>query len=248
MKESPPSRELRVRSEGLSLLARYWPSAEASPAGSFLILPGLWGDFRRPAYLRLCESLQTHGAVLAANMRGHPGSGGLFQFGRAEVRDCAPLFAFLESEGRLPVTAIGFSMGGWVLARFLAETPSARNQVRRLVLCGVPSRLPWVLPRPWKKGLWIQLRYGGKGAVRANPLSLWPPQDLVPVVTQLDGIPVSLLHGRNDWMVHHRHTERLLQALPSSSTRVRVVEAAEGLHVEMVALFHLREVLEAIGP
>lgn len=240
------SKDLQIRTGSVHCAARFWPAEAGADARGFLVLPGLWGDFHRPAYIRLCEALQPHGSVLAANLRGHPGSGGWFDFGKEQWRDCEAFYDAFATEGVASVTAVGFSMGGWLLARFLSESPEARAHTRRLVLCGVPSRLPWVMPRPWRRGLWTQLRYGGRGLVRANLSALLPPQDLTPSLGRLAGLPVTILHSEGDWMVHHGHAERNRLALATPPSRYELLPEAKGLHVEMLALFHLQEVVDFI--
>ncbi|MEJ2422371.1 MAG: alpha/beta fold hydrolase [Acidobacteriota bacterium] len=216
-----------------------------SPQRAFILLPGFWGDFRRPAYQTGCETLSRHGTVLAANLRGHGGSEGVFTFGKRELSAPKPLYAFLRETGAKTVTAAGFSMGGWIIASYLAEAGGDALMTEHLVLCGTPSRLPWLFPRPWKPGFALQLLKGGRGVVRVNPLHLWPPRRLDPALARLSNIPTTVVHATGDWMVHHRHGERIFKALEGARRFVKIRDR-RGLHVEMLCLYHPETVVHAI--
>ena len=216
----------------------------AEPRRGFLVVPGFWGDWRRPGYAGLMKALSEHGTVLAANLRGHGGCSGWFSFGRNEPGDMGPLYDHLLDQGVRRITSLGFSLGGWALAEHLSASADHRSITGHLLLAGVPSRMPWVLPRPWIPGLWTQLRKGGRGWVRPDPLSLLPGRDLRPAVEKLGDLPVTVLHCERDWMVHHRHGERLYGRVRGPKRWVLIPDR-RGLHVEMVCLCHGDKVLEA---
>ncbi len=232
--------------DGTKLLCGLQKSSDPTHARrGFLLVPGFWGDWRRSGYLGVIEDLGQYGTVLASNLRGHPGSSGWFTFGKKETSDMGALIGHMKELGIEEITACGFSMGGWVLAAHLAEAPEDRSVIRHLVLAGVPSRLPWIMPRFWRKGLWVQLRHGGRGMIRANPLSLFPPRDLSPALERLDGIPITVLHGEKDWMVDDAHGRALYDSLKGPRQWIFLPDR-RGLHVEMLAYFHKDVLLEAI--
>lgn len=229
--------------DGERLLCGFFPGPLDSRRG-FLLIPGFWGDWRREAYRSLAASLSEHGAVLAANMRGHAGSSGWFGFGSREHLDAAALFAEARRRGLEELTAVGFSLGGWALVRHLASGSEERSRIRHLVLVSTPAHLPLV-PRPWKRGLFVQLAAGGKGLVRPALRGLWPPRDLVASLARLGDLPVSLVYGRDDWMVHERHGEALRAAVPGPC-RWTLLTDGRSLHAEMLALFQREALLDAI--
>lgn len=240
-----------VEAGGCRLEAGIWRCPAPRTQGGMLLVPGFWGDFKRPAFTGICESLAQLGPAAAVNLRGHGRSSGIFTFGDREAGDMAYVFKAMEERGMLPLRVIGFSMGGWVLARFLAARPEWREKTAHLVLAGVPSRLPWVLPKPWLPGLWVQLLRGGKGIVRPNLVSMMKARDLLADAGSLAGLPVTVLHGRGDWMVHHAHGERLYGALRGPRKMI-LADNPLKLHVEMLAFYRpelfARAVLEAPGP
>jgi hypothetical protein len=242
--------ELHLKTkDGARLLAGFVPGPPGIRRG-FLLIPGFWGDWRRKAYMQIAKSLSKHGAVLAANMRGHPGSSGWFSFGKREHLDAATLVAEARRRGLGELTAVGFSLGGWAFARHLSSQGEDRAQTRHLVLVSTPAFLP-LRPRPWKRGLFVQLRAGGKGWMRPDLRGLWPPRSLADSLAQLGDLPVSFIYAQDDWMVPPKHGETLRAAAAGPSRWVFIADA-RGLHAEMVALFHaetlLRAILDPPGP
>lgn len=229
--------------DGESLLCGIFPGPEDRER-AFLLIPGFWGDWRREAYRCLARDLSARGTVLVSNMRGHPGSSGRFAFGSREDMDAAALYSEARRRGFGEVTAVGFSLGGWALARHLASRGDDRARTLHLVLVSTPARLP-LLPRPWKRGLLLQLARGGKGWVRPSPQGLWPPRDLTGSVVGLGALPVSLVYARGDWMVHEGHGEGLRAAV-AGPCRWVLIEDARGLHAEMLSLFHREKLLDSI--
>ena len=230
---------------GRLLCGRSRGPADGGGGGCFIILPGFWGDWRREAFAALAAELDRHGTVFAANMSGHPGSSGAFTFGIREAGDVAALYTEVRKRFSGKVTALGFSLGGWSLARHLASCEDDRKATVHLVMACVPSKLPWLAPRPWKKGLLIQLERGGKGLVAPAPLSLLRPRELGREVAALGDLPTSFIHCSDDWLVHHSHSESLY-ASAEDPKRLIVIDDPRGLHAEMLALFHLRELISAV--
>ncbi len=245
-RQDDPIQRVIVRTPAGPSECGFWAPAPGAPPGGCLLLPGFWGDWDRRAYLALALVLSRRGAVLAANLRGHRGSPGLFTFGRKEPGDVESLYEELARRSPGPVTALGFSMGGWTLAARLAADPALRHATRRLVLASVPYRLPWVLPRPWRPGLALQLLLGGRGLVRPSPLGLWPPRDLLSCCAALDGLETVIVHATHDFMVHHRHALKLYGALPRGKRCLVLVQDWRGPHAEMLALLHRETVANAV--
>ena len=78
--------------------------------------------------------------------------------------------------------------------------------------------------------------------VRPNPGALWPTRELARRLVLLEELPVTVIHGQDDWLVHHRHGEALFDALVGPK-RWLLIEDRRGFHAEMLAHFY-REVLE----
>jgi pimeloyl-ACP methyl ester carboxylesterase len=239
---SPESSSIRT-ADGVHLSTGYWPGPHEG-RGGFILIPGFWGDWRRLAYRNLASELSRHGSVIAANMRGHSGSTGWFAFGAREERDASALFREARRRGFREITAVGFSLGGWALARHLAAAQGDRSLTRHLVLVCTPARVP-LTPRPWKRGLFVQLRHGGRGWVRPDLRHLWSPRHLGASMAELGDLPVSLVYAEDDWMVPPEHGRELLRAARGPRAW-KVVSDPRSLHAEMLALFQQGELIRAI--
>ena len=234
---------LRLDTEdGERLLCGLFPGPEGCARG-FLLVPGFWGDWRREAYRELARLLSSHGTVLACNMRGHPGSTGWFTFGFREHLDAAALYAEACRRGFGEITAVGFSLGGWALVRHLFAHAPDRERTRHLVLVSTPARLP-LMPRPWRRGLWTQLRHGGRGWVLPHLTSLMAARRLEESLAGLGDLPVTFVYGRRDWMVGPRHGESLREAARGPA-RWLLMDEPRGLHAEMLALYYRDELVDA---
>lgn len=211
---------------------------------NFLVLPGFWGDFKRVAYINLIDKLIKSGTVLSVNLRGHGKSNGLFTFGRREGYDMKFIFDYLQENGMTPVTVLGFSMGGWITAEFLSDNGNISKYVSHLVMICTPFCLPWIMPLFYRKGLFYQLKFGGKGLVRTTFIDALIPKSLEDSLKRLDGLGVSVIQGGSDWLVQPFHGKLIYKNL---SVPKRYIEISDrnGLHAEMLLHFHTDEILNA---
>ena len=115
-----PTSALSLRTEdGVSiqgtLLGDHGP---ASPA--VVLAHGLMGWHRKPRFAQFAERLSEWFAVYAFDHRGHGASGGVSDFGGAEVVDVEEVVRLARANGHRQVVSVGTSMGGIAVVRHAA--------------------------------------------------------------------------------------------------------------------------------
>lgn len=100
-----------VTADGTTLAGTYLPGPATSPT-AVLLLHGFAANRRKPAYARLADGLSAAVPVLALDLRGHGGSGGICTLGDHEVADVEAGLAWLRALGHRHVVTLGLSMGG----------------------------------------------------------------------------------------------------------------------------------------
>jgi pimeloyl-ACP methyl ester carboxylesterase len=181
---------------------------------SVLVVPGFWRTRRDPVMVGIAERMRRAGlSVCTLDNRGHGESGGTFGFNTAESDDLVTVIESLQREGLVPgaVCLVGFSAGGAIALSTAARRP---DLVRGLVLVSPVSDFKRVFPRPnpFRLDRHLSLR----SALR--PPRFWWYEtrrrhalDDAGLVTA----PVCLIHARNDWLVHHSHSEAIASRLRS---------------------------------
>ena len=131
-------RTIRTR-DGMALVRRDWPSADAR--GTIVIVHGLGEHIGRYAHVaaRLNAS---RWSVVGYDQRGHgasPGERGRIAAGDDLLADLAAVIDAVRAEARGPLVLLGHSLGGLVVARFVAGAlesprPAWQRDVDALVL------------------------------------------------------------------------------------------------------------------
>ena len=184
--------------------------------GAFVLAHGFTHGIAKPATRAAIAAFSQHGAVVAADFRGHGRSGGRSSVGRDEVLDLDAVVRWTRGAGYASVTVVGFSMGGAVAVRHAAlgaDRPDAVVAVsapsRWYVRESVPMRrLHWLLEHP------LAVQLGAALGVRLGE----PWQDLPssPVeAAALITVPLLLVHGTEDEYFGPPHAIALQDASPS---------------------------------
>jgi pimeloyl-ACP methyl ester carboxylesterase len=173
----------------------------AGPAhtGAFVLAHGFTHGNGKPATRAAIAAFAQHGAVVAADFRGHGRSGGRSSVGRDEVLDLDAVVRWTRAAGYPSVTVVGFSMGAAVAVRHAAlgaDRPDAVVAVsapsRWYVRESVPMRrLHWLLEHP------LAVQMGAALGVRLGE----PWQDLPPSPVEAAAqvtVPMLLVHGTED--------------------------------------------------
>ena len=127
-----------------------------SDAAAFVLAHGFTHGIAKPATRAAIGAFAQHGAVVAADFRGHGMSSGRSSVGRDEVLDLDAVVRWTRQQGYRPVTVVGFSMGGAVALRHAAlgdhrpdVVVSVSAPSRWYVRESVPMRrLHWLLEHP----------------------------------------------------------------------------------------------------
>ena len=218
---------VRLRTaDGVVLAADYYddvseiPSRPFSgPSGgpSYLLGHGFTGSSRRPQVVRIVESLRASGgSVLALNFRGHGASGGRSTIGVDEIADVEAGVGWLRARRpRLPVVAVGFSMGASIVIRYagLGGTPDA------VVAVSGPGRWYERGTEPMRRvHLGVETRLGRLVLHRVYRTRIGRGWDVLPVspveVAAAVEAPMLVVHGDADPYFGLEHARMLAAAAP----------------------------------
>ncbi len=175
-----------------------------------LVVPGFWRVRRWPALRALAARIA--GADVAAavmDLRGHGESGGTFGFNLHEWRDVAAVARDLVARGGFSrVDLVGFSLGASV-----AVTAAARaTDLPWGALLLVSPVADFSLIRPHVNPFTMRRHLSLSQAFR-RPRFDWgfAFREKIRAVEEIGklSIPVTIVHVRRDWLVHHRHAETL---------------------------------------
>jgi pimeloyl-ACP methyl ester carboxylesterase len=173
--------------------------AGPTDAGAFVLAHGFTHGIAKPATRAAIIAFARHGAVVAADFRGHGRSGGRSSVGRDEVLDLDAVVRWTRAAGYPTVTVVGFSMGAAVAVRQAAlgtDPPDAAVAVsapsRWYVRESVPMRrLHWLLEHP------LAVPMGAALGVRlGEPWKDLPPSPVE--AAERITAPLLLVHGTED--------------------------------------------------
>lgn len=181
---------------------------------SVVVIPGFWRARADPVMRRISARLNDAGlTVVTLDNRGHGDSGGTYGFNTFESDDVIRTLQTAAEMGLIstPAFLLGFSAGGAIA---LSTAAQGSELVRGLVLVSSVGDFKRVFPRPNPFRLHHQL------SMRA---SLRPPRFWWHEASRRHALedarrveaPVLMIHARNDWLVHHSHSERIAERLPT---------------------------------
>ena len=210
-----PAATFVVRTEdGVSIHGtRLGDHGAASPA--VVLAHGLMGWHRKPRFAHLAEQLSEWFAVYAFDHRGHGASGGVSDFGGAEIADVEAVVRLARRDGHDRVVTIGTSMGGIAVVRHAALLGGPD------VVVTISSLAYW----DWHAGAHPNARRefhqrvgtpAGRAALRAWGVRLperWDePESPEEVVGKIAPVPLVIVHGRDDHLFSEDHAHRLYEA------------------------------------
>ncbi len=186
------------------------------PARPALVLAhGLMGWHRKPAFARFAESLSNWFAVYAMDLRGHGASGGVTDYGGAEIEDVAAVVSLARGRRHERVATAGMSMG-------------AISVIRHAALVGGSDAVVAISSLAWwdwhdeahpRAADWMRRRTAtpaGRAALRVWGVRLpgdWVrPESPEDVVAKIAPIPLVVVHGDRDGLFPASHGEALLAA------------------------------------
>lgn len=192
---------------------RLGPADADRPA--IVLVHGLMGWHAKPRFAVFAEHLTAWFTVYAFDMRGHGGSGGVSDFGGAEIRDVDAVVGLARREGHGTVVTVGTSQGAIAVFRHAGLLGGVDAVV------GISSLAYW----DWHDGAeatarrQLHARIGtrsGRAALRAwgvrLPESWDEPESPEEVVGKIAPTPVVIIHGNDDHLFAPDHARRLFEA------------------------------------
>jgi len=174
-------------------------------------------------------------SVCTIDHRGHGDSAGTFGFNTHESDDVIRTLEALAARisGFRRACILGFSAGGSIAISVAARRP---DLVRGLVLISPVADFKRVIPRP--NPFRMQRHISLRSAVRP-PRFWWHERLHRDTLTDARRVttPVCMIHARNDWLVHHSHSERIAESLPTRPE----------LHLLDFARIHAERLLDVPG-
>ncbi len=176
---------------------------------ALVIAHGFTVSTDRPHARRVAARFARAGAVVMVDQRGHGRSGGRTTAGDFEVLDLDAAVRWARATGYRRVATVGFSMGGAVVLRHAALSPTTTGlapvePVDAVVSVSAPSRwfvrdttamrrVHWLLETP--TGRWVAER-----ALRTRVCGGWgvPPEWPVALVGRIAPTPLLIVQGDRD--------------------------------------------------
>jgi len=205
-------------SDGLSLSA-WWVAREGSSRAAVLV-HGWGGDRSDPHVIR--TTLVYHGAgfnVLMLDLRAHGGSeGGRVTAGYREPRDARGALAWLEERGFDPrdVVLHGWSLGGAAVLRAAPHTGVAAV-VEEAGYADLPPLLRELLPKVSGLPAYFvpAILLMGRFLLGIDYRAVRPVEGARQLYTE--GVPVMIIHSRDDAVIPFGHAEALAAAHPAAT-------------------------------
>ncbi len=214
-----------------------------------LVVPGIFAHRGLPEHALLRARLAATLDVATLDVRGHGDSGGAFTWGAREPGDVAAVVAGLRQQYER-LLGVGFSFGGFhcLVAAGRAGRAGGPPLFDALAVVGTPAHLRVFQPHPFRRGLLRHLAPVLRRRRRFTRLSPWPfprPDDPQDLVAEIEGTPLLVVHGEDDWLVPPSHA-RLLHARARTEKQLALV--ARGLHAEYMLGAAPDELLDLLVP
>lgn len=217
-------RRIALRTQdGVRLTAALWAGADEAGADegpACVVAHGFTGSSRTSHIRRICTTLAALGyTVLAPDLRGHGGSGGLGTAGADEIHDVAAAVAWLRDAGYGFVAVLGWSMGGTAVLRHAGLGGDADA----VVSVSAPGLWFERGTRPMRLVHWMFLSRTGRAATRVLRRTRlsgagWEtvPEAPAEVVGAIAPRPLLIVHGDADHYFPAHHVEALQAAAPDA--------------------------------
>jgi pimeloyl-ACP methyl ester carboxylesterase len=205
-----------------------------------LLVHGVLGSRSMREIVRVAEGLRGAHDVMAIDVRGHGDSPGRFTWGREEWAQVLAAASHLAAPGRR-IAAVGFSYGGYHIARAIARGAP----IDRAVLVGAPVDLHVLDHFPFGPKLWRHAPAAFRRGRRRMRVEWFPPREeaaLRDEELRAVTVPALVVHGESDWLISARHADRYTAMLPSA----RRLDVPRGLHGEYLVTSHGDALVEAI--
>jgi pimeloyl-ACP methyl ester carboxylesterase len=189
-------------------------AAEDTTRPALILAHGLMGWHRREQFAVFAEELTRWFAVYAIDMRGHGASGGVGDYGGAEIYDVDAAVALARGRGHGTVVTMGMSMGGIAVILHAASLGGVDAVVPVSSLAwwnwretAHPKAVGWMDRRIGAKRGRLLLRIWGSRL----PDEWTEPNAPEEVIAKIAPIPVLIVHGDRDALFPMAHAEHLYE-------------------------------------
>jgi pimeloyl-ACP methyl ester carboxylesterase len=188
--------------------------ADDTSRPALVLAHGLMGWHRRKRFAIFAEELTRWFAVYAMDLRGHGASGGVGDYGGAEISDVDAVVALAHGRGHATVVTMGMSMGAISVIRHAA----LRGGVDAVVAISSLAWWNWRDTAHPKVAGWMDRRIVAKRGRRL--LRVWgtrlpdewtEPPSPEEVIAKIAPTPVLLVHGDHDGLFSLPHAELLFE-------------------------------------
>ena len=188
--------------------------ADPTSRPALVLAHGLMGWHRRERFAVFAEELTQWFAVYAVDLRGHGASGGIGDYGGAEILDVDAVVALARAHGHGTVITMGMSMGGITVIRHAALLGGVDAVVPISSLAwwnwrdtAHPKVAGWMDRRIVHRRGRLLLRLWGSRL----PDAWTEPESPEDVIAKISPVPVVLVHGDRDGLFSVAHAERLFE-------------------------------------
>jgi pimeloyl-ACP methyl ester carboxylesterase len=247
MRRDSPDLVLTTR-DGVRVACDVYGPADAALA--VVLAPGFWRRRTSPVLADFAAALAKGGRrVFLFSFRGHGDSSGAYTFGHREGADLeAVLAAALEERPGRRAAVVGFSLGGSIAVRMLAERPALKSSVSALITVGTPSDLRKIRVKILKipEALPHLSLYEAARPPRVS-LSAYarPPAPFEESAPFVSPVPLVVMHSKVDWLVGVEHAERLFAAA-REPRRLVIFPCEEAMHADTLIVHRSGEFLKAV--
>jgi alpha-beta hydrolase superfamily lysophospholipase len=185
---------------------------DAPSPSMILIVPGFWRDRKHASMVRLAHFLRAQGPRVAmVDVRGHGESQGTYGFNAFEHYDVAAVANdLLKTSTISSLTLMGFSYGGAI-----AISTAARHDLPITSLLLVSAVADFKMISPHINPFTLHRHIAVSNALRRPRLAWgWKKEAKIRAVDDVANVhvPVSFIHVKDDWLIHHRHSIALYEA------------------------------------
>ena len=179
---------------------------------AIVIIPGFWRTRRHASMTYLVERLRHHRApIVVCDVRGHGESGGTFGFNREEHHDLAAVITDLVEHTPVQrVILVGLSYGGSI-----AVSTAARHDlpITALLLISPVARFTMIRPRLNLLEMHHHIAFSQALKPPRFEWRLLRRRERLEAAADVQSVhvPISLIHVKNDWLVHHGHAEAIFE-------------------------------------
>lgn len=207
---------------------------------ALILCPGFCQSKETKIFRELASALASKWDVICMDFRGHGRSDGQYTFSTHEGRDLDAILHWAE-KAYTRIGVLGFSMGAAIAINHISH----RGGIQSLIGVSSPSAFEEIEFKFWtpeaiRTG--IQSLEAGAGCRPGSAfLEKERPADNI---GKISPVPVCLIHGTNDPIVSHQHSERLYQAA-GEPKRLSLIEG--GGHAEALYRRYPEQFLRLTG-